>query len=173
MARQNVRVKRRHFAYNEGAGQRRSLVMNEFNEYAISPEIRRALNGLQYTEPTEVRRRVIPAAPQKRPRRQIADGRGKTAAFGIPICELAEWEENKPQALILTPTRELAAQIKEDITNIGRFKRIKATAVFGKASFDKQKTELKQKSHVVAGTPGRVLDHIEKGTRRLNGWRMW
>ncbi len=66
-------------------------------------------------------------------------GGGKTAAFGIPICELAEWEENKPQALILTPTRELAAQIKEDITNIGRFKRIKATAVFGKASLINRK----------------------------------
>ncbi len=137
--------------------------MNEFNEYAISPDIQRALKGLQYTEPTEVRRRVIPAAPQKKDLVvKSQTGGGKTAAFGIPICELAEWEENKPQALILTPTRELAAQIKEDITNIGRFKRIKATAVFGKASFDKQKTELKQKSHVVAGTPGRVLDHIEK-----------
>ncbi|AHZ17924.1 DEAD/DEAH box helicase [Bacillus sp. NEAU-CP5] len=142
--------------------------MNEFNEYAISPEIRRALNGLQYTEPTEVQRRVIPAALQKKDLVvKSQTGSGKTAAFGIPICELAEWEENKPQALILTPTRELAAQIKEDITNIGRFKRIKATAVFGKASFDKQKTELKQKSHVVAGTPGRVLDHIEKGTLPL------
>ncbi len=120
--------------------------MNEFNEYAISPEIRRALNGLQYTEPTEVQRRVIPPRCKKDLVVKSQTGSGKTAAFGIPICELAEWEENKPQALILTPTRELAAQIKEDITNIGRFKRIKATAVFGKASFDKQKTELKQKA---------------------------
>lgn len=59
-------------------------------------------------------------------------------------------------------------QVKEDITNIGRFKRIKATAVFGKSSFDKQKAELKQKSHIVVGTPGRVLDHIEKGTLPLD-----
>ena len=91
-------------------------------------------------------------------------GSGKTASFGIPICEMVEWEENKPQALILTPTRELAAQVKEDITNIGRFKRIKATAIYGKQPFDQQKSELKQKTHVVVGTPGRVLDHIEKGT---------
>jgi ATP-dependent RNA helicase DeaD len=80
---------------------------------------------------------------------------------------MIDWEENKPQALILTPTRELAAQVKEDITNIGRFKRIKATAIYGKEPFAKQKTELKQKSHVVVGTPGRVLDHIEKGSLDL------
>ena len=95
-------------------------------------------------------------------------GSGKTASYGIPICELVDWEENKPQALILTPTRELAVQVKEDITNIGRFKRIKATAVYGKQPFAMQKTELKQKTHVVVGTPGRVLDHIERGTLALD-----
>ena len=83
-------------------------------------------------------------------------GSGKTASYGIPICEMIEWEEKKPQALILTPTRELAVQVREDITNIGRFKRIKAMAVYGKEPFAKQKEELKQKTHVVVGTPGRV-----------------
>ena len=77
---------------------------------------------------------------------------------------MVDWEENKPQALILTPTRELADQVKEDITNIGRFKRIKAAAIYGKHPFNFQKEELKQKCHVVVGTPGRVLDHIERGT---------
>ena len=72
-------------------------------------------------------------------------------------------------SLILTPTRELAAQVKEDITNIGRFKRIKATALYGKQPFAKQKLELKQKTHIVVGTPGRVLDHIEKGTFSVDG----
>lgn len=74
----------------------------------------------------------------------------------------------KPQALILTPTRELAVQVREDITNIGRLKRIKAMAVYGKEPFTKQKEELKQKNHVVVGTPGRVLDHIERGTLVLD-----
>ena len=77
---------------------------------------------------------------------------------------MIEWEEKKPQALILTPTRELAVQVREDITNIGRFKRIKAMAVYGKEPFSKQKEELKQKTHVVVGTPGRVMDHIERET---------
>ncbi|MEC1620774.1 DEAD/DEAH box helicase [Bacillus mojavensis] len=143
--------------------------MSHFKNYQISHDILRALEGLGYTEPTEVQRNVIPAALERKDLVvKSQTGSGKTAAFGIPLCELADWDENKPQALVLTPTRELAVQVKEDITNIGRFKRIKATAVFGKSSFDKQKAELKQKSHIVVGTPGRVLDHIEKGTLPLD-----
>jgi superfamily II DNA/RNA helicase len=68
----------------------------------------------------------------------------------------------------MTPTRELAVQVKEDITNIGRYKRIKAIAVYGRDSFVNQKNELKQKNHVVVGTPGRLLDHIERGTINLS-----
>ncbi|MGV4322323.1 DEAD/DEAH box helicase [Bacillus mojavensis] len=143
--------------------------MSHFKNYQISHDILRALEGLGYTEPTEVQQSVIPAALERKDLVvKSQTGSGKTAAFGIPLCELADWDENKPQALVLTPTRELAVQVKEDITNIGRFKRIKATAVFGKSSFDKQKAELKQKSHIVVGTPGRVLDHIEKGTLPLD-----
>ncbi|PLR90930.1 DEAD/DEAH box helicase [Bacillus halotolerans] len=143
--------------------------MSHFKNYQIGHDILRALEGLGYTEPTEVQRNVIPAALERKDLVvKSQTGSGKTAAFGIPLCELADWDENKPQAMVLTPTRELAVQVKEDITNIGRFKRIKATAVFGKSSFDKQKAELKQKSHIVVGTPGRVLDHIEKGTLPLD-----
>ena len=76
-------------------------------------------------------------------------------------------EENKPQALVLTPTRELAVQVKEDITNIGRFKRIKVSGSLWEISICTSKLELKQKTHIVVGTPGRVLDHIEKGTLSL------
>ncbi len=90
-------------------------------------------------------------------------GSGKTASFGIPLCEMVEWEENKPQALVLTPTRELAVQVKEDITNIGRFKGLRLRQ-FMEISICTSKLELKQKTHIVVGTPGRVLDHIEKGT---------
>ncbi|AIK38002.1 ATP-dependent RNA helicase dbpA [Bacillus pseudomycoides] len=139
-----------------------------FKEYALSKEIVRALTSLKYEQPTEVQEKVIPVALEKKDLVvKSQTGSGKTASFGIPLCEMVEWEENKPQALILTPTRELAAQVKEDITNIGRFKRIKATAVYGKSPFARQKLELKQKTHIVVGTPGRVLDHIEKGTFSL------
>lgn len=139
-----------------------------FNDYNLSEEIIKALARLDYENPTEVQAEVIPVALKKRDLVvKSQTGSGKTASFGIPICEMVEWEENKPQALILTPTRELAVQVKEDIENIGRYKRIKAAAVYGKSPFEKQKLELKQKTHIVVGTPGRVLDHIEKGTLAL------
>ena len=136
-----------------------------FESFGISPEIIKALTSLRYFNPTAVQQEVLPLALKK------ADiivesqtGSGKTAAFGIPLCQDVVWEENKPQALILVPTRELALQIQEEIMNIGRLKRIKVTAVFGKSSFKTQKSELKQKSHVVVGTPGRILEHLKEGT---------
>ena len=138
-----------------------------FAEYTLSKEIIRALNGLGYNHPTEVQGEVIPVALQKKDLVvKSQTGSGKTASFGIPLCEMVEWEENKPQALVLTPTRELAVQVKEDITNIGRFKRIKVGSLW-EISICTSKLELKQKTHIVVGTPGRVLDHIEKGTLSL------
>ena len=139
-----------------------------FKDYKLSREIVNALIDLGYENPTDVQSKVIPLVLEKSDLVvKSHTGSGKTAAYGIPICELAEWKENKPQALILTPTRELAVQVKEDFINLGRFKRIKATAVYGKQPFAYQTTELKQKTHVVVGTPGRVLDHIERGTLTL------
>lgn len=142
--------------------------MNSFTQYELQEDILRALDMLGYKEPTNVQQKVIPKALKGQDVIVKArTGSGKTAAFGIPLCELVDWEENKPQALVLTPTRELAAQVKDDIIHIGRFKRINAVALYGKQPFAKQKNELKQKSHMVVGTPGRVLDHIEKGTLSL------
>lgn len=139
-----------------------------FDDFPLSEEIKKSLAVLKYDTPTEVQRAVIPMAVENQDLVvKSQTGSGKTAAFAIPICEMIHWEEKKPQALILTPTRELAVQVREDVTNIGRFKRIKAMAVYGKEPFSKQKEELKQKTHVVVGTPGRVNDHIERGTLDL------
>lgn len=136
-----------------------------FETFRISPEIVKALTSLRYFHPTAVQEAVIPLAIEKQDIIvESQTGSGKTVAFGIPLCEQVEWEENKPQALILVPTRELALQVKDDIMNIGRLKRIKVTAVFGKSSFKTQKSELKQKSHIVVGTPGRILEHLKEGT---------
>lgn len=149
---------------------RKRLMMSgkNFTEYPLSEEIIRALNSLGYETPTEVQGEVIPVALEKKDLVvKSQTGSGKTAAYGIPLCELVDWNENKPQALILTPTRELAVQVTEDITNIGRFKRIKATTLYGKHPFHMQKAELKQRTHMAVGTPGRVLDHIERGTLSL------
>ena len=142
---------------------------HKFDEYPLSDEIRKALSLLKYETPTAVQKEVIPrvmAGQDVVVKSQT--GSGKTASFGIPVCDMIEWEEKNPQALILTPTRELAVQVREDITNFGRFKRIKAAAVYGKEPFAKQREELKHKTHVVVGTPGRVMDHIERGTLVLD-----
>ncbi|WP_026576239.1 DEAD/DEAH box helicase [Bacillus sp. UNC438CL73TsuS30] len=139
-----------------------------FDDFQLSKEITRALTILKYDTPTEVQNKVIPLAMKNQDLVvKSQTGSGKTASFAIPLCERIEWEEKKPQALILTPTRELAVQVREDFTNIGRFKRIKALAVYGKEPFTNQKEELNQKTHVVVGTPGRVMDHIERGTLTL------
>ncbi|MEH7493319.1 DEAD/DEAH box helicase [Neobacillus niacini] len=141
----------------------------KFEDYLLSEEIRRALTVLKYENLTEVQTEVIPKALKNQDLVvKSQTGSGKTASFAIPICEMMEWEERKPQTLILTPTRELAVQVRDDVTNIGRFKRIKAMAVYGKEPFSKQKEELKQKTHVVVGTPGRTMDHIERGTLELD-----
>ncbi|MDP4088907.1 MAG: DEAD/DEAH box helicase [Bacillota bacterium] len=141
------------------------MVDKNFKDYMLSNEIVKSLTLLGYKEPTEVQREVMPLALE---RKDVVvksqTGSGKTAAFGIPICETVEIEQREPQALILTPTRELAVQVKENINNIGRFKRVRCTAVFGKQPMTVQIRELKQRVHVVVGTPGRVLDHIKRGT---------
>lgn len=142
--------------------------MTTCNEFKLSSDILKALNGLGYHEATEVQVQVIPTILNKEDLIvQSKTGSGKTASYGIPVCEQIDWEENKPQALILTPTRELAVQVQEELMHIGRFKRLKVVAVYGKSPFKDQVRELKQKTHIVVGTPGRVLDHIERGTLNL------
>ena len=136
-----------------------------FEDYRLDDALLKSLSLLNYKEPTEVQKQVIPAVLEKKDIIvKSQTGSGKTAAFAIPICQLADWDDNKPQALVLAPTRELAIQVREEIFNIGRFKRLKAAAVFGKSPFDSQVKELKQKTHVVVGTPGRIIDHLERGT---------
>ncbi|WP_097004434.1 DEAD/DEAH box helicase [Lacrimispora amygdalina] len=145
------------------------MIHKTFGSFSLSDDIQKSLRVLDYKIPTEVQERVMPLALEKNDLIVKAKtGSGKTAAYAIPICEMVNWLENKPQALILTPTRELAVQVKEDFTNIGRFKRIKAAAIYGGHPFAAQKMELKQKTHVAVGTPGRVIDHIRKGTLPLN-----
>jgi superfamily II DNA/RNA helicase len=141
------------------------MINGNFNEYQLSGELLKAISLLNFINPTKVQEQVIPAVlAQKEIIVKSQTGSGKTAAFAIPICELVDWLQNKPQALVLTPTRELAVQVREDMFHIGRFKRLKVAAIYGKYPFHVQEKELKQKTHVVVGTPGRLIDHIERGT---------
>lgn len=136
-----------------------------FKDYPISNDLLKAIELLNFTAPTKVQEEVLPLALEGKDLIvKSQTGSGKTAAFAIPICEKILWEENKPQALVLTPTRELAIQVKEDFFNIGRFRRTKVVALYGKAPFHIQQKELKQKTHVIVGTPGRIVDHLERGS---------
>ncbi|KAJ50134.1 superfamily II DNA/RNA helicase [Clostridium tetanomorphum] len=134
-----------------------------FKSFHLSQEILKALKKLEYKKPSEVQEKVIPLALKGKDIIVKSEtGSGKTAAFAIPICERIELERKEPQALVLTPTRELAVQIKDDISNIGIFKRIRCAVVFGKQPMSIQVRELKQRIHIVVGTPGRILDHINR-----------
>ena len=119
---------------------------NEFSKFNISEEILKAVDGLGYKKPSEVQEKVIPEIIlNKDVIVKSQTGSGKTAAFAIPICEKVDWNENAPQVLVLSPTRELAVQVSEDFVNIGRFKRIKSVAVFGKQPISEQARALKSK----------------------------
>ena len=136
-----------------------------FEHYHLNQKILKALKLLGMTKPTPIQEQVIPQILKKKDViAQAQTGSGKTAAYAIPLCHMVDWEENKPQVMVLTPTRELAIQVQQEIQDIGKLKRIKAPALYGQHSFRQQEKDLKQKSHMVVGTPGRILDHLERET---------
>lgn len=141
----------------------------EFDTYEIAEDIKKALAVLGYREPTEIQKAVIPPMlAGKQVFAKAPTGSGKTAAFGIPVCEAVSWEENLPQVLILEPTRELTDQVREEIFYVGRLKRLKVAAVFGGFPIEKQIRTLKQKTHIVVGTPGRIMDHLLRESLNLS-----
>ena len=142
---------------------------NQFRQYPLEEDILGALDALGYTQPTEIQAAVIPSILNGRDIiAKSKTGSGKTAAFAIPICNFADWEQNTAQALVLEPTRELAFQVKDELYAIGRFKRLKVPVLYGGFPMEKQILTLKQKTHIVVGTPGRVLDHCKRGTLDLS-----
>lgn len=144
----------------------------KFEDFNLDKDICKALKTLGYEQPLPVQNAVLPEILKKQDVIvKSKTGSGKTASFAIPIIQDLIWDERDPQAIILTPTRELALQIKEDFDNIGAYKRIKTIAVFGKQPFRFQAQDLKERAHVVVGTPGRILDHLEQGTLRIQNIR--
>lgn len=143
--------------------------MADLSEYALSKEIKEALAALGYEQATPVQEQIIPLMlAGKDVIGKSQTGSGKTAAFGIPVCNQIQWEENAPQALVLEPTRELALQVRDELFKIGRKKRIKIPVLFGGMPIDKEIISIKQKSHIVVGTPGRIMDHIRRKTLTLS-----
>ena len=140
----------------------------KFHEYKISDEILKALDVLGYKEATKIQEAVIENILNNVDVIAKAQtGSGKTAAFAIPLCEKVNSEQKEPQVLILTPTRELAIQVKDEISNIGRLKKLRTVALYGKQPMSIQTRELRQRVHFIVGTPGRTIDHINRGNLKL------
>ena len=139
-----------------------------FKDFNLDKQIIKALYNIGYNEPSKVQGEVIPKLLNKEDVIvKSKTGSGKTASFGIPICENIDIENNNIQALIVVPTRELALQVKEEISNIGRLKKVRCSAIFGKQPIKEQIRELKQRVHIVVATPGRIIDHIGRDTISL------
>lgn len=146
----------------------------QFNELNLSQELLQAVDELGFTEMTEIQEKSIPLILQGRDVIGRSNtGTGKTAAFGIPAVESITENDRKTVAvLILCPTRELAMQAHEEIRKFARYKRnVKACAVYGGASMEKQIYELKRGANIVIGTPGRIMDHIRRRTIKLENLR--
>jgi ATP-dependent RNA helicase DeaD len=134
-----------------------------FGEIEVPATIARAIEEMGFVTPTEVQARAIPPLRHGEDLiGQAQTGTGKTAAFAIPIIEKIDPASGHVQALVLTPTRELCVQVTEEINRIGRFRGVRAVAIYGGASMDRQVATLRHGVPVVVGTPGRVLDLIRR-----------
>jgi superfamily II DNA/RNA helicase len=136
-----------------------------FGGLTLSTQTARALAEMNYTEPTEIQAKSIPLLLEgKDVVGQAQTGTGKTAAFGIPLVERIDPTMLVVQALVLAPTRELASQISEELGRIGRRRGVRVAPIYGGASMGGQLSDLKRGAQVVVGTPGRILDHLKRGT---------
>jgi ATP-dependent RNA helicase DeaD len=141
-----------------------------FSDLGISAEILKAVEGMGYTHPSQIQSQSIPLLLEGRDViGQAQTGTGKTAAFAIPIIDQVDTSSKKPQALILCPTRELAVQVEGEIVKLSKYKRgLSSTCIYGGESIDRQIRSLKQGVQVVVGTPGRIMDHMDRGTLKLD-----
>jgi ATP-dependent RNA helicase DeaD len=98
---------------------------------------------------------------------QAKTGTGKTAAFGVPMIERLDWTAEEVQGLILAPTRELAVQIADDLSSYGKYTHLRVLTIYGGVSIERQINELRRGVHIVVGTPGRLMDHMRRGTLEL------
>lgn len=139
-----------------------------FPELGLAPELLRTLAELGYEEPTPIQREAIPHLLEGRDLLGLAaTGTGKTAAFALPLIQRVGAGAETPSALVLVPTRELAVQVAQAVHRYGRELGVEVLPMYGGQSFQQQLRALKRGVDVVVATPGRALDHIRRGTLRL------
>lgn len=147
--------------------------MSRFDQFELSAEILKGVYDLGFEEPSPIQVECIPSVLTGADViGQAQTGTGKTAAFGIPILENIDVTNQSVQSIILAPTRELAIQVSEELRRIGRIKRVKTLSIYGGQSIGRQIKALKQGVHVVVGTPGRLLDHLNRGTLNTKNVQM-
>jgi len=145
-------------------------LQNGFTELELSKAVLRALDDVGYETPTPIQAQIIPEILSgKDVLGQAQTGTGKTAAFALPLLSRIDLKKQKPQVLVLTPTRELAIQVAEAFQRYaGRMKGFHVLPIYGGQDYERQFRRLKQGTHVVVGTPGRVMDHIRRETLNLD-----
>ncbi len=154
--------------------------MKTFNELSLNANLKQSIAELNYETPTGIQAQALPILLGKQTDfiGLAATGTGKTAAFSIPLLERIDASQRTLQGLILCPTRELALQVSGQINLLGKHMGIKALPIYGGAGYGDQIQGLKKGMQIVVGTPGRLIDHLEKGTRKLDNlqtlmvWRM-
>src|SRR6202167_292478 len=145
-----------------------------FSELGLSPELLKAIDQLGFEQAAPIQAEAIPILMQGRDVvGQSQTGSGKTAAFAAPAMEKVDVAQRTTQVLILCPTRELAFQGSEEVHKLALFKRgLHALPVYGGQSYDRQLFGLRQGAHIVIGTPGRVMDHMRRGTLKFDALKM-
>ena len=145
----------------------------KFEDMQLSKKVLNAVRDMGFEEPSPIQAQTIPLALEGHDViGQAQTGTGKTAAFGIPTIEQIDEKNKYIQALVLTPTRELAIQIAEEFNKIGKYKRVKTLPVYGGQMIDRQIRALRFGVKVVVGTPGRLIDHIRRNTIKLDHVKM-
>jgi Superfamily II DNA and RNA helicases len=144
-----------------------------FYDFALRDASRKALARMNITEPTSIQERSIPVMLEGRDLiAQAMTGSGKTLAFALPIMEKCDPAQRHVQSLILTPTRELARQVGSVFEDLSRGSGLRVTLVYGGVAYGPQEKALHTGTHVVVGTPGRILDHLRRRTLKLDGVRV-
>jgi ATP-dependent RNA helicase DeaD len=144
-------------------------ILKTFADFGLEEKVLKAITELGFEEPTPVQAMTIPLAMEGRDLiGQAQTGTGKTAAFGVPLINKIPTTENRIVALIMTPTRELAIQVADEISKLSKFKGIRSLPIYGGQDIVRQIRALKQKPQIIIGTPGRLLDHINRKTIKLD-----
>ncbi|GGD73783.1 DEAD/DEAH box helicase [Paenibacillus nasutitermitis] len=143
--------------------------MKTFAEFGLEPKVLQAITELGFEESTPIQSKAIPIALTGTDLiGQAQTGTGKTAAFGIPLVNKIPVTEERIVALIMTPTRELAIQVSEEIGKLTRYKGLRSLPIYGGQEIGRQIRSLKKRPQIIIGTPGRLLDHINRKTIKLD-----